>query len=69
MRGLIGKRVLITGGSTGIGRATALRFAREHASVAVNFVGDPEPAESLIEELSLAHPEGHPCARPGRHFG
>jgi glucose 1-dehydrogenase len=64
MRGLIGKRVLVTGGSTGIGRATALRFAREHASVVVNFIGDSEPAESLIEELSLAHPEGSHALAP-----
>lgn len=58
MRGLAGKRVLVTGGATGIGRATALRFAHEKASVAVNFIGDPEPAESLLEELQLAHPDG-----------
>jgi glucose 1-dehydrogenase len=64
MRGLAGKHVLITGASTGIGRATALRFAREHASVAVNFVGDPGPAESLLEELSLAHPDGNHILAP-----
>jgi glucose 1-dehydrogenase len=64
MRGIAGKHVLITGGATGIGRATALRFAREHASVAVNFIGDPAPAESLLEELSLAHPEGNHILAP-----
>src|ERR1700737_597445 len=64
MRGIAGKHVLITGGATGIGRATALRFAREHANVAVNFIGDPAPAESLIEELSLPHPEGNPILAP-----
>jgi glucose 1-dehydrogenase len=58
MRGLRGKRVLITGAATGIGRATALRFAEEGASVAVNFIGDPEPAETLIDELLQIHPEG-----------
>ena len=64
MHGIDGKRVLITSGATGIGRATALRFAHEGASVAVNFIGDPEPAETLIEELSLAHPEGSHVLAP-----
>jgi glucose 1-dehydrogenase len=58
MRGLDGKRVLITGAATGIGRAAALRFAEERASVAVNFIGDSDPAEDLIEELSRINPEG-----------
>ena len=58
MRGLDGKRVLITGAATGIGRATAIRFAEEGASVAVNFVGDSEPAEALIEELTRISPDG-----------
>ncbi len=58
MRGLEGKRVLVTGGATGIGRATALRFAVEGANVAVNFIGDPEPAEALVDELSATGLEG-----------
>jgi glucose 1-dehydrogenase len=58
MRGLKGKRVLITGAATGIGRATAIRFAEEGASVAVNFIGDPEPAEALVEELTNIFPDG-----------
>lgn len=58
MRGLDGKRVLITGAASGIGRATARRFAEAGASVAVNFVGDPESAESVLDELQAIAPDG-----------
>ena len=58
MRGLDGKRVLITGAATGIGRATAIRFAEEGASVAVNFIGDAVSAEGLIDELMRIAPDG-----------
>ncbi|KAB2875805.1 MAG: SDR family oxidoreductase [Bauldia sp.] len=64
MRGLAGMRVLVTGGATGIGRAAALRFAAEGASVAVNFVGDPEPAEELVEELAEVGPGGEHLLAP-----
>src|ERR1700724_1159407 len=35
MRGLKGRRVLVTGGASGIGAATALRFLEEEAAVCV----------------------------------
>ncbi|MFN0105622.1 MAG: glucose 1-dehydrogenase [Bryobacteraceae bacterium] len=41
---LEGKNVLITGASTGIGQAIAIRFAEEGANVAINFRSGPEEA-------------------------
>src|SRR5258708_2551210 len=37
MRGLQGKNVLVTGGSSGIGQAIAVRFAEHGANVAINY--------------------------------
>ncbi|MFH1090770.1 MAG: 3-oxoacyl-ACP reductase family protein [Pseudomonadota bacterium] len=50
---LKGKTALVTGSSRGIGRAIAIRLAREGANVAVNYLSrDKEAAEvvSIIEE-------------------
>jgi 3-oxoacyl-[acyl-carrier protein] reductase len=48
---LEGKVALITGGSRGIGRAISLRFAREGATVVVNFTAHPDKAESMVAEI------------------
>ena len=48
---LDGKRALVTGGNTGIGRAICLAMAAEGADVAVNYIAKEEMAESLVRGI------------------
>ncbi len=48
---LTGKVALITGASSGIGRATAIRLAQEGADVALNYLTMPESAEQAAAEI------------------
>lgn len=52
MKGIQGKVVLITGATSGIGKAIALRFAQEGAKVAVNYRRDRETAEQVLAEVA-----------------
>ncbi|MCD2178143.1 SDR family oxidoreductase [Rhizobium sp. C1] len=55
---LQGKRALITGGDSGIGRAVAIAFAREGADVAICYLNEDEDAESTRK---LIEAEGRAC--------
>jgi len=62
MRGLQGKNVLVTGGTSGIGQAIAVRFAEHGANVAINYLRQPEEAADTEEQV-------HACVDKVRREG
>jgi glucose 1-dehydrogenase len=50
-RRLQGKRALVTGSNSGIGRAIALRLAQEGAEVAINYLTHPEAADEVVKQI------------------
>ncbi|WP_199763212.1 SDR family oxidoreductase, partial [Bradyrhizobium guangdongense] len=53
---LAGRKALITGGDSGMGRAAAIAYAREGADVAINYVPNEEP--DAQEVIALIEKEG-----------
>jgi NAD(P)-dependent dehydrogenase (short-subunit alcohol dehydrogenase family) len=61
---LFGRKALITGGDSGMGRAAAIAFAREGADVAINYLPAEEP--DAQEVIALIEAEGRTAvAIPG----
>jgi glucose 1-dehydrogenase len=51
MPGVHGKNLLVTGGSSGIGQAIAVRFAEHGANVAINYLTKPDEAAETEEQV------------------
>src|SRR4051794_18145784 len=60
--GLQGKNVVVTGGSSGIGQAIAVRFAEYGANVAINYLRQPEEAHDTEEQV-------HACTTRVKQMG
>ncbi len=48
---LAGRKALITGGDSGMGRAAAIAYAREGADVAINYLSVEEPDAREVIDL------------------
>jgi glucose 1-dehydrogenase len=53
MKGLKGKKVLVTGGSSGIGQSIAIKFAEYGADVAINFYSNRAEAEMTQDAIQF----------------
>jgi glucose 1-dehydrogenase len=62
MRGLKGKNVLVTGSTSGIGQAIAVRFAEYGANVAINYLRQPDEADETEAQV-------HRCLHQVRQSG
>ncbi len=58
---LAGQKAVVTGASSGIGKAIAIELARAGADVLINYIGDPTQAEEVVEQI-----RGCGCAHAGR---
>lgn len=62
--GLDGKNVLVTGGSSGIGQAIAVRFGEEGANVGINYLKvleDARETEDMVEAVQRCQTQVEDC--------
>ncbi|HEY2210346.1 MAG TPA: SDR family oxidoreductase [Bradyrhizobium sp.] len=58
-KSLTGKAALVTGGSRGIGAASALALADEGANIAISYLASADKAETVVKELKAKGVEAH----------
>lgn len=68
VEGLAGRNVLVTGASSGIGQAIAIRLGREGANVAINYLGVEEDAQETARRAQ-ADPAYRECGEEVRRCG
>ncbi len=59
---LLGRKALITGGDSGIGRAVAIAFAKEGADVAIAYLEEHEDARETVERVEELGRESYAVA-------
>ena len=63
---LTGKRAVITGGDSGIGRAVAIAYAREGADVLIAYLNEDDDAAEVARLVEDAGRNASWSGRPGR---
>ena len=56
-KALAGKVAVVTGSSSGIGKAIALEMGHQGASVVVNYIGKSDAAEQVVTSLAQSDAE------------
>ena len=61
MKGLKGKNVLVTGATSGIGKAIAAYFAKEGANIGLNYRNDPDKLKGTYELIEKMCSQAEEC--------